>query len=206
VPRSLRPWLVPLPALAAGSADAPPLSPSAVHKLARLTEGRGTVAADIVAAAAAWGDNDLSPVIAGAHTLGGLLARVSEHLIGRASPAVLSTLTSAARFGAWHSRFGDVSAVPDGEADATGSSASLRPWLVALEDGWHAVRPVWWQPLLAPLIAQPAAAGSPAIPPWGRDARPQTPPPGQPSRPLALTTSTTRTGAPGAASETRGAW
>jgi DNA-binding SARP family transcriptional activator len=147
VPRSLRPWLVPLPALAAGSADAPPLSPSAVLKLARLTEGRGTVAADIVAAAAAWGDNDLSPVIAGAHTLGGLLARVSEHLIGRASPAVLSTLTSAARFGAWHSRFGDVSGVPNGEADATGPSGSLRPWLVALEDGWHAVRPVWWQPL-----------------------------------------------------------
>jgi DNA-binding SARP family transcriptional activator len=86
-------------------------------------------------------------VIAGAHTLGGLLARVSEHLIGRASPAALSTLTSAARFGAWHSRFGDVSGVPDGEADATGPCESLHPWLVALEDGWHAVRPVWWQPL-----------------------------------------------------------
>ncbi len=147
VPRSLRPWLVPVPALAAGSADAPPLSPSAVHRLARLTEGRGSVAADIVAAATAWGDNDMGTVIAGAHTLRGLLARVSEHLIGRASPAALSTLTSAARFGAWHSRCGDVSGVPDGGADATGLSASLRPWLVALEDGWHAVRPVWWQPL-----------------------------------------------------------
>jgi DNA-binding SARP family transcriptional activator len=147
VPRSLRPWLVPVPAGAAGSADASPLNPPAVRKLARLTEGRGTVAADIIAAATAWGDDDLSQVIAGAHTLGGLLTRVSEHLIGRASPAMLSILTSAARFGAWHSRFGEASGGPDGEADATGPGASLRPWLVALEDGWHVVRPVWWQPL-----------------------------------------------------------
>jgi DNA-binding SARP family transcriptional activator len=168
VPRSLRPWIAPTPALAAGSPDASPLSPSAVHKLARLTEGRATVAADIVTAAAEWGDDDLSQVIAGAHTLGGLLGRVSEHLIGRASPAALSILTSAARFGAWHSRFGDVSGVPDGEADATGPSASLRPWLVALEDGWHAVRPVWWQPL-ARAVDRSAGrrrfAGRPAVGP-----------------------------------------
>jgi DNA-binding SARP family transcriptional activator len=147
VPRPLRLWLVPVPTLAASPADASPLSPRAIDKLARLTEGRPTVAADIVAAAAAWGDTDLDHVIARARTLGGLLARVSDHLIGRASPALLSTLTSAARFGAWHSRFGDASDVRDDGADATGSRESLRPWLVALEDGWHAVRPVWWQPL-----------------------------------------------------------
>jgi DNA-binding SARP family transcriptional activator len=147
VPRSLRPWLVPVPAPAVSPADPSPLSPPAIDKLVRLTESRPTVAADVAAAAAAWGDTDLNQVIARARSLGGLLARVSEHLIGRASPALLSTLTSAARFGAWHSRLGDVSGVGDGGADATGPSALLRPWLVPLDDGWHAVRPVWWQPL-----------------------------------------------------------
>jgi len=147
LPRSLRPWVVPVPAVVASSADASPLTAAALHKLSRLTQGRGPVAADVVAAAAAWEGSDLGRVIAGAHTLGALLARLSEHLVGRASPAVLSVLSSAARLGAWHSRFGDASCAADGEVDASDPSAWLRPWLVPLEDGWHAVRPVWWRPL-----------------------------------------------------------
>jgi DNA-binding SARP family transcriptional activator len=168
VPRSLRPWLVRVPALAAGSADASPLSPPAVHKLARLTEGRATVAADIVAAAAGSGDTDLGQVIARAHTFGGLLTRVSEHLIGRASPATLSILTTAVRLGAWHGRFGGVSGPDDAKTDAADPGASLLPWLVALEDGWHAVRPVWWRPLARAIdraTSRRRFAGRPAVGP-----------------------------------------
>jgi DNA-binding SARP family transcriptional activator len=147
VPRSLRRWSVPAPALGAGTAEASPLSPSTLRKLTRLTGGRGTVAADIVAAAGAWAGTDVGRMIDGAHSLAGLLTRVSEHLVEGASPAVLSVLTSAARLGSWHSRFGEMIDVADGEPDATDPGARLRPWLVPLEDGWYAVRPVWWRPL-----------------------------------------------------------
>ena len=188
LPRSLRPWAVPVPALEANSTDESPLSASVLYKLTRLTGGRGTVAADVVAAAAAWGGSDLGRVIAGAHTLGGLLARISEHLVGRASPAVLSVLTSAARLGAWHSRFGDMSSASDGEVEASAPSAWLRPWLVPLEDGWHAVRPVWWRPLAGALDragGRRRFAGRPAVgppQPAPGDAHPATKPaigPGQ---------------------------
>jgi DNA-binding SARP family transcriptional activator len=147
VPRSLRRWSVPVPVLGAGTAEASPLSPSTLYKLTRLTGGRGTVAADIVAATGAWAGTDVGRMIDGAHTLAGLLTRVSEHLVEGASPAVLSVLTSAARLGSWHSRFGEMIDVADGESDATDPGARLRPWLVPLEDGWYAVRPVWWRPL-----------------------------------------------------------
>jgi DNA-binding SARP family transcriptional activator len=153
--RSLRPWAVALPALVASPAqsstpDASPLSASALRRLNRLSDGRGTVVADVVAAAAAWRGSDLGGVIARAHTLGGLLGRVSEHLVAGASPQVLAALTAATRLGAWHRGFLAASDASECEG-ADDPSEWLHPWLVPLEDGWHAVRPVWWRPLAGAL-------------------------------------------------------
>ena len=47
--------MVPVPNLVPGSAESSALSAPALHKLTRLTEGRGTIAGDVIAAAVAWG-------------------------------------------------------------------------------------------------------------------------------------------------------
>ncbi len=121
------------------------LDPATLRRIIRLTQRHPAIRQDVLDAAVRHPDA-VATAVQGTWRRGTMLDRLTADLVGRCGHAERAALEVSLATGYWHPQF---AATP---LDAGG----LRPWLVALENQWTWMRPVWRRSLTRVLHAAEA--------------------------------------------------